>query len=197
MKTALLMCSAIACFSSMAIAANDPKTVAEGTAIGQRVPQLAAEIIDVKGAKPRTAKFDSHKARRITAYVFVGTTCPATNAYVDRFKDLEHRYGPKGVDFIYIYPNGNDSHDTQIAFHKAKGFAGPLIDDHGAHLAQLFGAKRTTEIFVADKQGIIVYHGGVDDSREPRAITQHYLSTALDQLLARKPITTSTTDVFA
>jgi hypothetical protein len=181
----------------MASAGNDPKTVAEGTAIGERVPQFTADITSVKGATPQTSKFDSHKTKRISAYIFIGSTCPATNAYVDRFKEIERTYGPKGIDFIYLYPNANDTHDVQLAFHKEKGFAGPLIDDHGAHVAQLFKAKRTTEIFVADKKGIIVFHGGVDNSREPRAITERYLAPALGQLLAGQPITRSTTDVFA
>ena len=151
----------------------------------------------VGGAKPKISKFDSQKTKHITAYIFVGSTCPATNAYVDRFKELEHTYAPKGVDFIYLYPNGSDTHDVQLSFHKEKGFAGPLIDDHGAHLAQLFKAKRTTEIFLADKKGMVVFHGAVDDSREPRAITKRYLAPALDELLAGKPITTPTSDVFA
>jgi len=197
MKTLPLVCGVIACLSSVAVATDKPQPVAEGTAIGERVPQFTAEVTSVNGAKPRTATFDSHKTKRITTYIFVGSTCPATNAYVDRLKEIEHKYGPKGVDFIYLYPNANDTHDVQLGFHKEKGFAGPLIDDHGAHLADLFKAKRTTEMFVADKKGIIVFHGAVDDSREPKAITKRYLAPALDELLAGKPITTSTSDVFA
>ena len=129
------MCSAIACLSSVAIAANNPTPVAEGTAIGEHIPQFTAETTSVTGATPKIAKLDSHKTKHVTAYVFVGSTCPATNAYADRFKALEHTYGTKGVDFIYLYPNGNDTHDVQLRFHKEKGLTGPLIDDHGARLA--------------------------------------------------------------
>ena len=72
-----------------------------------------------------------------------------------------------------------------------------LIDDQGAQLARLFNAQRTTEIFVVSKDGVIVYHGGIDDSRDPGAVKQRYLATALDQLLGGKPITTAESQVFA
>ena len=195
MKNVSLACALIVCLGSAALADGPPATGTLG--IGEHVPQFAAQITSVSGAKPKTSTFDSGKTKHITAYIFVGSSCPATNAYVDRFKDLERTYGPKGVEFVYLYPNGNDTHDVQLTFHKEKGFKGPLIDDHGARLAGLFKAKRTTEIFVADKRGAIVFHGAVDDSREPRAITKRYLAPALDEILAGKPVTTPTSDVFA
>jgi peroxiredoxin len=197
MKMTSLVCSAIACLSAVAMAANTPTTVAEGTAIGEHIPQFTAEMTSVQGVKPHVSKLDSHKTKRITVYTFIGSTCPATNAYADRFKDLEHRYGPKGVDFIYLYPNRNDTHDVQLSFHKEKGFTGPFIDDHGAHLARLFKARRTTEIFVVNRKGVLVFHGAVDDSRQPKAVTKRYLAPALDEVLAGKPVTTPTSDVFA
>ena len=42
-----------------------------------------------------------------------------------------------------------------------------------------------------------MFHGAVDDSREPKAITKRYLAPALDEVLAGKPVTTPTSDVFA
>ena len=180
-----------------AATAPDDKAVTIGTDIGQRMPQFTAPALDLSGAQPKTTEFDSGKVKHVTAYIFVGVTCPATNAYVDRFKQLEQQYGPKGVDFLYIYPNNNDTTDAKLAFHKEKGLGGRLIDDKGAPLARLFKAQRTSELFVANAQGIVVYHGAVDDSRDPTNVKQRFLATALDELLQGKPIEVATTQVFA
>jgi len=168
-----------------------------GTGIGQRVPPFTAELLDVSGAKPRSAPFDSHKTKHVTAYIFVGTHCPATQAYVERLAQLQKTYKSKGVDILYIYPNHEDTADMKVAFHKEKKLSGRLIDDQGGKLARLFGAQRTSEVFVTDKKGIIVYHGAIDDSRDPSGVKQHYLTTALDQTLAGKPVLTASSQVFA
>jgi thiol-disulfide isomerase/thioredoxin len=171
--------------------------VTTGTGIGQQVPEFTAQAIDLSGGKPRTVEFDSHKTQHPTVYIFVGTHCPATAAYAERLTQLEKTYEPKGVDFIYLYPNNEDTEGLARTFHGEKKFAGKFIHDQGARLARLFGAKRTSELFLANKDDIVVYHGAIDDSRDPAAVKDHYLANALDQMLAGKPITTASTDVFA
>ena len=42
-----------------------------------------------------------------------------------------------------------------------------------------------------------MYHGAIDDARDPAAVKQRYLATALDELLAGKAITTASSQVFA
>jgi hypothetical protein len=64
-------------------------------------------------------------------------------------------------------------------------------------VAHVLGAQRTSELFVADKKGVVVYHGAVDDSRDPNAVKQRYLAPALDETLAGKAVTTPASQVFA
>jgi peroxiredoxin len=169
-----------------------------GTEIGQRLPQFSAQLVEVGGAAPRTEAFDSHANPRLTAYVFVGTRCPATAAYAQRFRDLEQTYEPKGVRFIYVYPNRDDTSEAKRTFHKDKQFRGAMIDDQGAQLARLFKAQRTTEIFLVDKEGTVLFHGGFDDNRnDAEAAKQHFLAAAIDEHLAGKPVTAPRSQVFA
>ena len=182
-------------FACAAAASADKTDVASGTEIGQRLPQFTAPAIDVSSGK--TVEFDSHKTTRPTIYIFVGTHCPATGAYAERLTELEKTYGPKGVEVVYLYPNNEDTKEAAAAFHKEKKFTGRLIHDQGAQLARLFKAQRTTELFLVNKDGVIVYHGAIDDSRDPGAVKQRYLATALDELLAGKPITTASSQVSA
>ena len=197
MKTLLATLMIAVVYGSPIAAGTPPGGASTDPVLGKPVPQFTAQLVDVSVSPPKQAAFDSHKTSHDTAYIFVGTTCPATNAYVDRFKQIEQTYRPKGIDFIYIYPNSNDTSDAKLGFHKEKGFTGHMIDDQGAKLAKLFQAQRTSELFVADKKGTVVYHGAVDDSRDPNAVKQRYLATALDELLASKPITTAYSQVFA
>lgn len=197
MKNALTLTLCTLVYASLAAASSDKTDVATGTGIGQRLPQFTAQLIDVSGAKPQTTEFDSHKTKQATVYIFVGTHCPATAAYAERLTQLEKTYKAKGIDFIYIYPNREDTSDAKLAFHGEKKFTARVIDDQEAKLARLFDAKRTTELFLVNKDGIVVYHGAIDDSRDAAAVKQHYLATALNELLAGKPITTASSDVFA
>ena len=196
-KTLLALIASTFTCAGLALASPDKTEITTGTGIGQRIPQFAAQATDVSGGKPKTVEIDSHKTTRPTVYIFVGTHCPATAAYAERLVQLEKTYGPKGVDLIYLYPNNEDTSGAQLAFHDEKKFTGKLIDDHGARLARLLNAQHTTELFLVNKDGIIVYHGAIDDSRDPDAVKQRYLITALDETLAGKPVTTTASQVFA
>jgi len=197
MKTLLATLLIAVVYGSPIVAGTPPDGASTDPMLGKPVPQFTAQLLDVSANPPKQTAFDSHKATAATAYIFVGTTCPATNAYIDRFKQIEQTYHAKGIDFIFIYPNSNDTSEAKLAFHKEKGFTGKMIDDQGAKLAKLFQAQRTSELFVTDKKGIVVYHGAVDDSRDVNNVKQRYLASALDELLANKPITVAYSQVFA
>jgi len=165
--------------------------------VGKHVPPFSAQLMDVSGETPTTAVFDSTTANRITTYMVVGVNCPTTRAYSERVSQLQKLYAPKEVDFVFIYSNREDTLDGKIAFHRERQLGGKLIDDQGGEIAKKFGAKHTSEIFVANKEGSIVYHGAVDDSRNPTGVKQHYLQMALDETLAGSPVTVSSSAVQA
>src|SRR5262245_18653503 len=91
-----------------------------GTAIGNRVPAFTAQAVDLSAKTPKTTTFDSQKTKHATAYLFVGTTCPATLAYLERIRALQKTYAPKGVDFVFDYPNKTDTSDAKRTFHREK-----------------------------------------------------------------------------
>jgi thiol-disulfide isomerase/thioredoxin len=159
---------------------------------GDKLPRFEAPV--VKNGK--TSTLDSHRRSRPTVYLFVGTKCATTEKYAERLRELEKGYGDR-VDFVYIYPNKNDSPSEKVAFHSEKKLAGGLVDDQGAKIARLLGATRTAEAFVVDGDKRIVYHGAIDDDREARNIKRRHLALALDELLGGKQVSTPRTDVHA
>jgi hypothetical protein len=168
-----------------------------GTNVGDKIPSFAAELI-VPGAKePTWTPYDSHQDAQTTAFVFLGTRCPATHAYLQRQIALEKTYGEKGVRFIFVYPNRDDTPDVKRSFHREKGYRGPYIDDQGARIAKLFGATRTSEIVVVSKDRRIVFRGPIDDSRRVEQVRERFLANALDEHLAGKKVRVPWARVFA
>ena len=112
-------------------------------------------------------------------------------------KALEAAYMPKGVRFVYLYPNVDETESRKYEFHKTSGYAGALVDDKGSKIAKALACVRTSENIVVDNDQKIMFRGPIDDSRAPGGVKQKYLADALDALLAGKMPTTPYSTVFA
>lgn len=197
MKKIELILAVLLGFLGTAVALPQGPVITGPAAIGQRIPHFTAEAWDMRGATPSKGVLDSLKSKRATVYIFVGTHCPATQAYAERLTQLDGAYAKKGVDFVFLYPNRDDTLDAATAFHKEKQFKGRLIKDDEGKLAHLLGAQRTSELFLTDRKGTVVYHGAIDDSREVSQVKQHFLTMALDATLAGKPVSITESNVVA
>ena len=74
--------------------------------------------------------------------------------------------------------------------------AAVLLDPQGT-IARAYGATVTPHMFVIDAQGTLVYRGGIDSiaSSNPADIARakQYVTAALDEVLAGKPVTDAST----
>jgi len=103
------------------------------------------------------------KDKKAVVVIFVGTECTITNAYMPRLGELYKTYADKGVAFIAINANNQDT-VAKIAGHaKEYKLPFPVLKDNANVVADKFGATRTPETFVLDAKGKIVYQGRVDD----------------------------------
>jgi hypothetical protein len=120
--------------------------------------------------------------------VFVGTECPLTNAFRQRLNEMHHEYGPRGVQFLGINSNVQDTPERITAQVAKYGIAFPVLKDELNRIADAFGAERTPEAFVLDAQRRIRYRGRIDDrfgiGYRRTAPTHQDLALALDELLA-------------
>jgi peroxiredoxin len=82
---------------------------------------------------------------------------------------------------------------------KKTASAAYLLDESGK-VGKTYGAKRTPEMYVIDANGVLVYHGAIDDkkSTDPGdiATAKNYVAAALEEVLAGKPVSTPTTDAY-
>lgn len=74
-----------------------------------------------------------------------------------------------------------------------------LIDEDGA-VGRAYGAKVTPDMFVINADGIIAYHGAIDDKKstnpEDIASSKNYVAAALEEVLAGKPVSTPSTTPY-
>lgn len=173
---------------SLAASAGDMKSLA----IGADVPSFVLKNHDGKDCSLVKVR----KANKFTVIMFIATQCPVSNAYNERMVKLNDAYGPKGVAFIGVNSNKQESMEDVAQHAKDHGFAFPVVKDHQNHVADLYGAQVTPETFVCSPEGKLFYHGRIDDSRNAEKVQASDLAAALDALLAGKEPPRAETKAF-
>ena len=154
-------------------------------ALGKAAPNFT--LPDSTSGKPVSLGTLS-AAKKATVLMFVSTRCPVSNAYNARMAALAKKYTALGVAFAGIDANTTEP-TTEIAdFVKQQHFLFPILKDADDRVADAYAAHVTPETFVVDKQGVLVYHGRIDNDMDPANVRTHELSAALDAVLAGKPV---------
>jgi len=127
-------------------------------------------------------------SKKATVLLFVSTRCPVSNAYNSRMAALAKKYTALGVAFAGIDANTTESTREIADFVKQQAFLFPILKDSDDKVADAYAAHVTPETYVIDKQGVLIYHGRIDNDMDPANVKTHELSTALDAVLAGKPV---------
>jgi peroxiredoxin len=158
-------------------------------------PGAPVTDFDIANLKGEPVKYSALKSDT-TVVIFISTACPISNGYNDRMKAVYNDYAAKGVHFIFINANSSEP-PAEVAEHaKAHGFPFAVYKDATGAAADLFGAQVTPETYVMDKDGVIRYHGYVDDSVTEARVHNHGLRLALDAVLAGKAVPVAETKAF-
>jgi len=90
--------------------------------------------------------------------------------------------------------------DAAKKYEEVKSAATAYLLDESGEVGKKYGAKRTPEMYVVNAEGILVYHGAIDDkpSTNPGDIAgaTNHVSAVLDEVLAGKPVTTPKTEAY-
>lgn len=170
-----------------------PEFDGKKTMIGRHVPNFIRPGSDGK----QMALSDFNDAK-VVVVIFMGTECPIGNAYVPDLVDLQKRYQNKHVQVIGVNSNLSDSADAVAKHVKEFKINFPVLVDDDQVVADLFGARRTPEVFVLDRKRNIRYRGRIDDrfgyiyKREKSR--RHELEEALKELLAGKDVSVAETE---
>jgi peroxiredoxin len=134
--------------------------------------------------------------------------CPYTRKhYVSgNMEGLQKQWTEKGVVWFTVISSAPGTQgymtDSEENAYLAQMHAAPtavLMDPEGK-LGHLYAAKTTPEMYVIDPQGKLIYEGAIDDKPTPDVSdikgADNYLSDALMEAMARKPVVQSYTRAY-
>jgi peroxiredoxin/mono/diheme cytochrome c family protein len=186
MRKALFACLLLALTPSISSLAT------ERSSAGRPIERFSAR--DFRGKETSLADF---AGRKLVVVAFLGADCPLAKLYAPRLNALAKEFEARGVAFIGIDSNRQDS-ITEIAHYaRVHAIEFPLLKDVGNVIADQFGAERTPEVFVLDQKRIVRYRGRIDDQYglgsgggyAQSKIRERTLATALAELLDGKEVT--------
>ena len=123
-----------------------------------------------------------------TVLIFIAVQCPVSNAYNERMAQLAEDYRAKGINVIGI--NSNVAEDAAaVKAHAAEHkLTFTILKDAGNKIADKLGASVTPEAYFIAANGKLLYHGRIDNARNPAQLETSDLRNALDAALAGKTI---------
>lgn len=175
----VLFAAAIAAFTF--VATNDPLP------IGSSIPSPATKMKDITG---KEVSFSDVMKKNGLLVMFSCNTCPVVQKYQERTLDLAKSAQGKEIGVILLNSNeatrgDGESYDDMKDYGKGQGYKFPYVVDENSAMANAFGASRTPEVFLFDKNGKLVYHGAIDDNPNGGpAVSDPYAERALREVSA-------------
>jgi peroxiredoxin/mono/diheme cytochrome c family protein len=127
-----------------------------------------------------------------------GNGCPIVRQALPALREIREQYQAQGVEFMLLNSNLQDKRDAVAAEAKEFNVDFPILLDEAQLIGESLGVVRTSEVFVIDPKGWkLVYRGPMDDRlsyEKQRPASKHYLTDALDQTIAGKPVTVAKAD---
>lgn len=148
---------------------------------------------DVNGNKHKLSDYKNTKAIVI---MFISTQCPVSNDYNSRMQSLFEEYSKKGIAFIGINSNKEESVEEIKKHSEKNNLTFLILKDFDNKIADKFNAQVTPEIFVLNPNFELLYHGRIDDSRKIEKVTEHNLKETLEAILSGKEIPKKETKAF-
>jgi thioredoxin-related protein len=186
MKKILFGFLAIASLATLAFTSGDPLQ------IGSTMPRADVKMQDISGKE--VAMKDAKKENGILV-MFSCNTCPYVVKNQERTLAISKFATESKVGVIILNSNealraDDDSYAAMQTYAKEQGYKWNYVVDKDNQIADAFGANRTPECFLFDKNLKLVYHGAIDNSAgDATAVTRIHLQEAINEMIAGKEVT--------
>jgi peroxiredoxin len=149
---------------------------------------------NLPGVDEKEHSLGDYKGKNALVLIFSCNHCPYVRAWEDRMVQIQTDYEHKGAQLVAInandaskYPDDSFPKMKERAIEKKFNF--PYLRDEAQKVARAYGAERTPEVFLFDRELTLRYHGAIDDNYDdPKAVRTHYLRNALDSILDGKSV---------
>ncbi len=195
----ILKASLLATAAALAITAHDPLTE---LVIGAPMPAADKAMKNVMGGDQSLSAIKGENGLLV---VFSCNTCPfvvgseGSAGWEGRYPEIGAFCQKNKVGFALVNSNSakrdaGDSFADMQAHYKEKGYNTHYLLDEDNVVADAFAARTTPHVFLFNKDLKLVYKGAIDDNvDDPKAVTKHYLTDAINSLVAGKAIDPATT----
>ena len=186
MKKILFGFIAVASLATLAFTYGDPLQ------IGSTMPKADLKMQEKK--KKNVAMKDAKKDNGILV-MFSCNTCPYVVKNQERTVAISKFATENKVGVIILNSNealrgDDDSYAAMQTYAKDQGYQWNYVVDKNHEVADAFGANRTPECFLFDKNLKLVYHGAIDNSpQDEAAITRLHSKEAINEMVGGKEVT--------
>lgn len=150
------------------------------------------------GADGKPVEIARSSEPHFTVVCFLGTQCPLARHYGPRLSKMAAEFANRGVTFVGVNSNSQDSQKDVAEFREEFQIGFPIYKDPANQIADQFGARYMSEVYVLDNQLAVRYRGRVDDQYQPGiAKTQSSrddLRLAITELVGGKSVSVPKTD---
>lgn len=180
---------------------HDKKDDGKVAAVGSMAPDF--ELKDTDGKTHKLS--DLTKQGKIVVLEWFNPECPYVQKHYTgsskTFNEMNKAFAGKNVVMLAINSNKAGAPGSGVERNaKAKkdwGIEYPILIDEAGTVGKSYGAKNTPAMFVIAADGTLAYSGAIDDDDSPKGPGKtNYVTKAVDELLAKKPVTTKETKAY-
>jgi len=170
--------------------------LADSLPIGSALPKADKKLKDVSG-KEISLK-DAKQANGLLV-MFSCNTCPFVIKNQDRTKEICAYAQSKNIGVVILnsneaYRSSSDSYEEMKGYASEQGYKWNYVVDTDSEMANAFGANRTPEVYLFNKELKLVYHGAIDNNPSDAGnVTRKHLQIAIDETVEGKAVSTSET----
>jgi len=190
MRTLSFALACIAALSVMAFTQSDPLP------IGSLLPKGDIKVKDISG---KEVSIKELKKKNGILVMFSCNTCPYVIKNQQRTRAICSYAQKMELGIAVLNSNaGNrndeDSYDAMKEYGRHQRYGWVYAVDENNVLADAFGANRTPECFLFDKDLKLVYRGAIDNNpADEKNVSRKHLQLAIDELAAGKEVTVKET----
>lgn len=176
---------AVTVVAAMAFAGSGPLP------IGSPMPKADVKLKDISGKMISMKEAQKQNGELV---MFSCNTCPYVIKNQQRTLDIAAYAEKNNVGVIILNSNegqrnDEDSYEAMKAYAKQQGYKWNYVVDANNEVADAFGANRTPECYLFDKELKLVYHGAIDDNPSDAGnVGRPHLKVAMDDMLAGRDV---------
>jgi peroxiredoxin len=171
---------------------------------GRPAPDFKAKTAGTKDGEVSLSQFQG----KVVVLEWLNHGCPFVKKHYEsgNMQALQTKYVNKNVIWLSVISSAPEKQGhvnaeearADMLKHKS-GATNVLLDPTGV-IGKLYEAKTTPHMYIIDQKGTLVYQGAIDDRPDTEKDSipgaKNYVAAALDEILAKKPVSISTTKAY-